>query len=241
MREGLNGRAGDVKPRTGGKRIVPLYTGLERASTRLTPTLPGMSIPTERAPAAVGSSPGTPNFLSKLPVSLTPDRNLLTYYILTSLLLGPAFIFILVPRYFRFRTLRYDIDAEGIRMRWGILFRREVSLTYARIQDIHLASNVVERWLDLGRIQVQTASGSASAELTIEGIPEIEELRNFLYERMRGARDRRGSTSQLSTSGLTEPSEGLGDALTAALVETAAEMRAIREILEAQQGSGGTR
>src|SRR5690606_357362 len=112
--------------------------------------------------------------------------NLLTYYILTSFLLGPGFIFILVPRYFRYHTLRYDIDEEGIRMRWGILFRREVTLTYARIQDIHLASNVVERWLGLGRIQVQTASGSASAEMTIEGIREIEPLRDFLYARMRG-------------------------------------------------------
>ena len=37
-------------------------------------------------------------------------------------------------------------------MSWGILFRREVIIQFARIQDIHLRSNVVERWLGLGRI-----------------------------------------------------------------------------------------
>jgi putative membrane protein len=57
-------------------------------------------------------------------------------------------------------------------MRWAYLFRREVSLTYARIQDLHLVSNVIERWLGLGRIQVQTASGSAEAEMTIEGLQD---------------------------------------------------------------------
>jgi putative membrane protein len=46
-------------------------------------------------------------------------------------------------------------------MRWGILFRREISLTYARIQDIQLSSNLVERWLGLAKIQLQTASGSS--------------------------------------------------------------------------------
>ena len=58
-------------------------------------------------------------------------------------------------------------------MRWGILFRREITLTYARIQDIHLTSNLVERWLRLARIQIQTASASASAEMTLEGLHEF--------------------------------------------------------------------
>lgn len=71
-------------------------------------------------------------------------------------------------------------------MRWGVLFRREIHLTSARIQDIHLSSNVVERWLGLARIEIQTASGSAKAEMTIHGVRESEELRDFLYSRMRG-------------------------------------------------------
>ncbi|HET6762897.1 MAG TPA: PH domain-containing protein [Longimicrobiaceae bacterium] len=117
-----------------------------------------------------------------------PHQNLLVYYALGTLLLGPLFFIPLVPLYFRYHTLRYRFDAEGVTMRWGILFRREISLTYARIQDIHLSSNLVERWLGLARVQIQTASGSTGAEMTIEGLREFEEIRDFLYGKMRGAR-----------------------------------------------------
>ena len=106
-----------------------------------------------------------------------PNSRLFTYYILSSFLMGPLFFIPLIPLFFRYHTLRYRFDEEGIAMRWGILFRKEITLTYARIQDIHLQSNFVERWLGLARIQIQTASGSAKAEMTIEGIPEFEVIR----------------------------------------------------------------
>jgi len=85
--------------------------------------------------------------------------------------------------------MRYKFTAEGISMSWGILFRREVIINYARIQDIHLRSNLVERWLGLARVLVQTASGSSSAEMTLEGLKEYEAVRDFLYSKMRGVKD----------------------------------------------------
>lgn len=117
-----------------------------------------------------------------------PDESLMTYYVIASLAAGPFFPFVLLPLYFRYHTMRYRFSEEGVSMRWGILFRKEINLTFARIQDIHLTSNFVERWLGLARIQIQTASGSARAEMTIEGVREFEPLRDFLYTRMRGAR-----------------------------------------------------
>lgn len=115
-----------------------------------------------------------------------PDRRLFTYYLFSSLLAGPFFPLLLLPAYFRYHTLRYRFDAEGVSMRWGLLFRREIILNYARIQDIHLSSNLLERWLGLARIQIQTASGSAAAEMTLEGFSEFEVIRDFLYSKMRG-------------------------------------------------------
>ena len=53
-----------------------------------------------------------------------PASNLLTYYLLSSFVLGPLFFILLIPYYFRYHTLRYRFDEEGISMRWGILFRR---------------------------------------------------------------------------------------------------------------------
>jgi putative membrane protein len=160
---------------------------------------------------------------------LRPDRKLLVYYALGSLLAGPLFFVPLIPLFFRYETLRYRFDAEGVSMRWGILFRREISLTYARIQDIHLSSNILERWLGLGKVQIQTASGSASAEMVIEGLPNFEEVRDFLYSRMRGAREegRHAPAAPPRAAGKE------GD-LAGVLREIAAELREIRRALESR-------
>ncbi|HEV3027601.1 MAG TPA: PH domain-containing protein [Planctomycetota bacterium] len=115
-----------------------------------------------------------------------PDPVLWHYYVIRSVLTGPALVFSLVYLYFRYHTLRYRFDEEGIHMRVGILFRREVNLTYSRIQDIHLRSGLLQRWFGLANLEVQTASGSAGAELVIEGFKEVEAIRDFLYARMRG-------------------------------------------------------
>jgi putative membrane protein len=64
----------------------------------------------------------------------------MTYYTITCLLTGPLFPIFIVPQYFRYHTMRYRFDGDGISMRWGILFRREIHLTFARIQDIHLTA-----------------------------------------------------------------------------------------------------
>ena len=72
-----------------------------------------------------------------------PDPSLMTYYVLVCLLTGPLFPVLIVPYYFRYHTMRYRFDGDGISMRWGILFRKEIHLTYTRIQDIHLTSNLI--------------------------------------------------------------------------------------------------
>jgi uncharacterized membrane protein YdbT with pleckstrin-like domain len=180
------------------------------------------NLPREPADTSVGLP------IDRLPAILRPHPNLLKYYALRSLLAGPGFPVLLLALYFRYHTLRYEVDAEGITMRWGILFRREVLLTYARIQDIHLTSNLIERWLGLARIQVQTASGSSSAELTIEGLGFFQEMRDFLYARMRGARAHKHDAATLPA---TSAGGQNADELTATLRDVAAELRALRSVL----------
>ncbi|MFN9085136.1 MAG: PH domain-containing protein [Acidobacteriota bacterium] len=125
----------------------------------------------------------------------------------------PALPITLAVLYFRYDTIRYEFSPEGIRMSWGVLFRHEIVLNYARIQDIHLRSNAIERWLGLARIEIQTGSGSSSAEMVLEGIPNPAAKRDVLYDRMRGA-----------AAPAPDPNAGLA----AILQEIAAEMRALR-------------
>ena len=151
-----------------------------------------------------------------------PAPVLMKYYVLLSILAGPLFFIPLIPLYFRYHTLKYELDQEGISMSWGILFRRQISLTYARIQDIHLTSNFIERWLGLGRVQIQTASASAEAEMTIEGLREFEMVRDYLYTRMRGVKQ----------APSTSPPAADGGDVAAALHEVARELSAVRQLIE---------
>lgn len=154
--------------------------------------------------------------------SLTrPSPTLLRYYGLAALLWGPLFFVPLIYQFLRYRTIRYQFDAEGVTMRWGGLERREVSLTYARIQDIHVSANVLERWLGLARLEIQTASGDAKAEMTLEGLPQPLVVRDFLYNRSRGAR-----------ASAPRPAAAPEADLAQILRDVAAEMRALRQALE---------
>jgi putative membrane protein len=161
-----------------------------------------------------------------------PHPSLWRYYLLKAAAFPPLFPVFGLLLYFRYHTMRYRFDEDGISMSWGVLFRREIIVQYARIQDIHLQSNVVERWLGLARILVQTASGSSSAEMTIEGIPQFETLRDFLYSRMRGVKDARVRPGEALVPPASHPLPGDTAELTAVLREVAGELRAVRAALD---------
>jgi uncharacterized membrane protein YdbT with pleckstrin-like domain len=155
-----------------------------------------------------------------------PHPSLWTYYWIRALLTGPAIIGVLPYLFFRYHTLRYRFDDEGVHMRYGLLFRREVNLTYARIQDIHLKSGLIQRWLGLANVEVQTASGSATAEVVIEGFKEYDAIRDFLYTKMRGYQTR-------STSASTAPTANDNNEVVKLLHGIRDELRQTREALQA--------
>lgn len=163
-----------------------------------------------------------------------PHPKLWTYYALCSLVVPPAAPILLLVNWFRYHTMRYHFTNEGVSMSWGILFRRQVLLNYARIQDIHLQSNFLERYLGLARLLVQTASGSSTAEMTIEGLQEFEAVRDFLYSKMRGVKDAQHPPT-LPANAATPTSDDTE--LAGTLREVAAELRELRLALERRSSS----
>lgn len=117
-----------------------------------------------------------------------PEPSLLWLYLLTSLAGLCAAPLVMIPLYFRYHTLWYRFEASGVSMGYGILFRREMQLTYARMQDIHLSQNILERWLGIGTVTVQTAGAGAAGNLTIVGVKDFNAIRDYLYAKMRGVR-----------------------------------------------------
>ncbi len=162
-----------------------------------------------------------------------PDPALWRYYVfaaLPTIVFPPLLLVFLFLGWVRYSTLRYTFTEEGVSMRWGRLFRREIILNYARIQDIHLRSNVIERWLGLSRILVQTASGGGGAEMTIEGLKEYAMVRDFLYSKMRGVFEPSASEPDPAK----EPGRDSTEMeLATTLREIAVELQKTRESIEA--------
>ncbi|VAX39351.1 hypothetical protein MNBD_PLANCTO03-135 [hydrothermal vent metagenome] len=160
-----------------------------------------------------------------------PDPLLLKHYLIVSLLTGPFFPFVFLPAYCRYATLRYRFDDEGVWMAWGVLFKREINLAYRRIQDINVTRGLIQRWVGLASVSVQTASGSATPEMTIEGVPDADGLRDFLYAKMRGSK------------GLdTEPASGetaASDELLGLLTDIRDGIGALRERVETLETARG--
>lgn len=150
-----------------------------------------------------------------------PVPALLAYYVLTALLTTVVAPFAMVVLYFRYHTLWYRFTDEGVSMGYGILFRQEMQLTYTRMQDIHLSQDLLERWLGLGTVTVQTAGTGAASNLTISGVRDAEAIRDYLYARMRGVR------------GEAKAAEGP----TALLVEIRDALNGAAAALEAKQAS----
>ena len=154
-----------------------------------------------------------------------PEPKLRTYYTLASFLWGPLFPIALIMYYGRYRSLHYSFDEQGITVDWGTFNHHEISVDYARIQDLHLRSNVVERWLGLARIEIQTASSNKGAELVIEGFSNYLRIRDHLYAMM--AQNKSADTSARHTA-----QSGAYDAeLAQTLAAIAEEVKAIRQQL----------
>lgn len=164
------------------------------------------------------------------PRSITrPAPVLMQYYTIVSLAALIAFPIVWLVHYFKYETLKYRFDDEGVSMSWGILFRREINLTYRRIQDIHLTRNIVQRWMGLATLSIQTASGSSSPEMEIEGVLDFEALRDFLYAKMRGSR----GIAPLTPESPIEPADAAPDEALLLLRQIASDLERVSDKLRA--------
>ncbi len=116
-----------------------------------------------------------------------PHPNLLWQFLIFAFFTTAAFPIVGLILYFRYRTLRYRFDDQGVSISYGVVFRREAFLTYARIQDIHVRRNIVERWFGLGTVEIETAAGAGSGPELVQGLTDYESVRDYLYSKMRGA------------------------------------------------------
>ena len=183
--------------------------------------------------AGMASDASTPRFD---PATTTrPVPALLKYYAIVSCFGVVFFPIIFLPLFCKYRSLRYKFDDEGVSMSWGILFKREVYLTYRRVQDIHVSRGIIQRQLGLATVSVQTASGSIGAQMSIEGVGDPEGLRDYLYSRMRGSRDDKPAQTDAAGETVADP----GDEALVLLRQIHEQVRALRQQRSAGEVADG--
>jgi hypothetical protein len=90
----------------------------------------------------------------------------------------------------RHRRTRYLLDADGLRIRRGWLFRRETRVPRTRVQHLDLERGPVERALGLATLVVHTAGTRMNAvNLAGVSVERGRELRNDLVDREDGDDD----------------------------------------------------
>lgn len=98
---------------------------------------------------------------------------------------------------FKLYNVRYSADARGLEAILGILSlnQRIVRVRYEDIRSIETDQTLVERFLDVGDVEVGTAA-TAGIELTLQGVSAPKEVQEMLQ----AERDKRQRLSQRNTA-----------------------------------------
>ncbi|CAA9533133.1 MAG: hypothetical protein AVDCRST_MAG49-42 [uncultured Thermomicrobiales bacterium] len=142
-------------------------------------------------------------------------------------------------------VFRYEVTGGELRVRSGLLNRRDRSVPLERIQTVDVAETPLQRALGVVQIKVETAAGgSAGSDVTLEALARGDAA--VLRDRLEAARSlRRGRLAAAGSEALSAPQEGqapAGSARPASLAfgESGELIRAItpRELLVAGATSG---
>jgi putative membrane protein len=117
---------------------------------------------------------------------------------------GVFAVLAILPALFRYLTVRYAIVDGAFVLRSGLVFRQVRTIPLARIQNINLKRNVLQRLLKVATLQIETASGSGvEAELSVVGDAEAERLAEALQgvSRLRNGAERDRTLVYAATPG----------------------------------------
>ena len=120
-----------------------------------------------------------------------------------TLVAGAAGLFVAsIPITYFLQRLNYEmrwyiITDRSLRIRSGVVWLREMTMTFANIQGIRVSANPLERLLGLANVEVESAGGGGSSAeglssghvAKFEGVDNAAEIRDLLVARLRVYRD----------------------------------------------------
>jgi uncharacterized membrane protein YdbT with pleckstrin-like domain len=137
----------------------------------------------------------------------------------------------------------YLVTDRSLRLREGILNLREMTITFANIQNISISQGPIQRVLGIADLRVDTAGGSTSARREHKGKPQslhtaffrgvdnANAIRELIQNRLRELKDS-GLGDHEEAAGATHPpmASPVSGEMLAALREVAAEASALRAV-----------
>lgn len=76
----------------------------------------------------------------------------------------------------------YTITDKRLNVRWGVVSKQETTTTVDRIQNLTITQTLVDRILDTGTIDFDTASDTSDARFRFHGVNRPGELRQRINE-----------------------------------------------------------
>lgn len=138
------------------------------------------------------------------------------WWLIALILIGPYY-----------RSLRYEVQDDEVVVNAGIWTKSVKHVPYRTVTNMEVKRDVVDRWLGIGTLNIQTAgmSGQKGAEERLVGLSNVQEVYEAVVEELRRFR---GGMAPTQADVEVEPAVSLPDGLG----EILAEVRAIRKSLE---------
>lgn len=114
---------------------------------------------------------------------LGPSYDLVQYAALAVLAIVLVYIVAAPPVYYA--RYRYQITADKVDVRYGILVIRHILVPIERVHQVEVSRGPINTMLGLGDVTITTAGGDATIEyLEIEEAEKVADLLNTLIGRM---------------------------------------------------------
>jgi len=107
-----------------------------------------------------------------------------------AVLLIPAFglgILILLYWYIQTKSVRLRISGDDIELERGLLSKSRTDLDLRKIRSVHVNQSLLQRMFGVGNMEVYTTGDEP--EFTLTGMPDPNDVRNYIKERGRGVSD----------------------------------------------------
>jgi uncharacterized membrane protein YdbT with pleckstrin-like domain len=163
-------------------------------------------------------------------LALTGDirlRGALVLFFVVVVLNGSWWLVALILSGPYYRSLRYEVQDDEVVVNVGIWTKSVKHVPYRTVTNLQVKRDVVDRWLGIGTLNIQTAgmSGQTGAEERLVGLSGVQEVYESVAEELRRFR---GGMAPTQADVELEPAV----AQPGGLDEILAEVRAIRRALE---------